>query len=248
MPDGTLPPPPPDLLQHSSLFLDFDGTLTAIVERPDAVVVDDALRRLLGRLTDAMPGRVAIISGRSLQQLDELIGPPARALSLAGSHGAELRMAEAGTVPVQQPASLGKVAAALTAFTAGREGTMTEVKTLGAALHYRLAPEHEADAHALAQRLAAEHGLTLQHGKMVVELRAAGDKGRAVAAMIATPEMAGTKPLVFGDDVTDEDAFAAAGKLGGTGVLVGDERATAARYRLPSVEALHLWLAEALAA
>jgi trehalose 6-phosphate phosphatase len=248
MPDGPLLPPPADLLARSSLFLDFDGTLTAIVDRPDAVTVDEPLRALLRQLAERMPGRVAIISGRSLQQLDELLGPVARALSMAGSHGAELRMAEAGTVPVQQPATLGKVAAAFTAFTAQRQGTMTEVKTLGAALHYRLAPEHEADAHALAERLAAEHGLTLQRGKMVVELRAGGDKGRAVAAMIATPEMAGTSPLVFGDDVTDEDAFAAAAKLGGAGVLVGEPRDTAATYAVPDVAALHRWLAVALAA
>jgi trehalose 6-phosphate phosphatase len=248
MPDGNLPPPPPDLLARSSLFLDFDGTLTPIVDRPDAVVVDEQLRTLLRTLADARPGRVAVVSGRSVAQLDDMLGPVAHALALAGSHGAELRMAGAGTVPVQQPASLGKVAASFTAFTAARTGTMTEMKALGAALHYRLAPEHEADAHALAERLAGEHGLTLQRGKMVVELRAAGDKGRAITAMMATPEMAGTVPVVLGDDVTDEDAFAAAATLGGAGVLVGEARETAATYRLPDVPAVHRWLAEALAA
>jgi trehalose 6-phosphate phosphatase len=248
MPDGTLPPPPPDLLARSSLFLDFDGTLTPIVDRPDAVTADEHLRALLQTLANARPGRVAVVSGRSVAQLDDMLGPVAHALALAGSHGAELRMAGAGTVPVQQPASLGKVAASFTAFTAAREGTMTEMKALGTALHYRLAPEHEGDAHVLAERLAAEHGLTLQRGKMMVELRAAGDKGRAVTAMMATPEMAGTVPLVLGDDVTDEDAFAAAVTLGGAGVLVGEERETAARFRLPDVPAVHRWLAEALAA
>jgi trehalose 6-phosphate phosphatase len=77
---------------------------------------------------------------------------------------------------------------------------------------------------------------------MMVELRAPGDKGLAVDALMATAAMAGTRPLVFGDDLTDEDGFAAAAAHGGAGVLIGASRATAAGFALPDVAALRRWL------
>ena len=123
---------------------------------------------------------------------------------------------------------------------------LVERKTLGAGLHYRLAPEHEADALALAEELAAKHGLYLQRGKMMAEVRADGDKGRAVASLVTGAAMAGTTPLVFGDDVTDEAGFAAAARLGGSGVLVGLPRDTAAAYALPDVAAVRRWLEQAV--
>jgi trehalose 6-phosphate phosphatase len=132
------------------------------------------------------------------------------------------------------------------AVAATRPGVVVERKTLGVALHYRLAPEHGADALAAADRLAAEHGLRLQRGKMMAEVRADGDKGRAVAALAAEAAMAGYPPLVFGDDVTDEDGFAAAARLGGAGVLVGEPRETHAAHALPDVAAVRSWLARAL--
>jgi trehalose 6-phosphate phosphatase len=80
---------------------------------------------------------------------------------------------------------------------------------------------------------------------MMVELRAPGDKGRALTALLQTPAMAGTTPLFFGDDVTDEDGFAAAAAAGGAGVLVGPPRETAATYRLPDPDAVRRWIEEA---
>lgn len=241
-----LPPPPHNLAGNASLFLDFDGTLTPIVDRPDAVVVDDALRGLLDRLVDRFPQRVAILSGRSLAQVEHFLGPVAERLFVAGSHGAELRAPHAARPPAPTPPGLDAAIADMTRFGAGRRGVMVEVKTVGVALHYRLAPDQEGAAHAMAAELAAEHGLVVQHGKMVVELRAPGDKGRAVAAILSTTEMAGTRPLAFGDDLTDEDAFAAAAALGGAGVLVGEPRATAAAYGLPDPAAVIGWLERAL--
>ena len=240
-----LRPPPLDLLASASLFLDFDGTLVDLVDRPDQVHADPELRVLLARLADALPGRVAVVSGRSIAQLGAMLGEAVEGIALAGSHGAEFRI-DGRSCPVTAPAALDMIADRMAVFAATRPGVVVERKSLGVALHYRLAPGHEAAAVAAARALATEHGLVLQLGKMMAEVRADGDKGRAVARLAAGAAMAGTRPLVLGDDVTDEAAFAAAARLGGAGVLVGEPRGTHAAYALADVAAVRSWLARAL--
>ena len=90
-----------------------------------------------------------------------------------------------------------------------------------------------------AERLARSSELVLQRGDMVAELRTPGqDKGKSVAAFLREAPFEGATPVFVGDDLTDEDGFAAAARLGGYGVLVGPMRPTAASYRLPSTEAV----------
>lgn len=242
--DLLLSPPPLDLLSSVGLFLDFDGTLADLVDDPAQVSADAELRAVLRRLADALPSRVAIVSGRSIEQLDRMLGDAAHALALAGSHGAEFRVG-GDVTQVAIPPALAQVATRMDEFAASHPGVSVERKTLGAALHYRRAPAVEGEAIALGEALAAEHGLFLQRGKMMAEVRVDGDKGRAVTSLIAGAAMAGTTPLVFGDDVTDEAGFTAAAELGGAGVLVGEPRDTAARYGLPDVRSVRRWLAQA---
>jgi trehalose 6-phosphate phosphatase len=238
-----LPPPPRNLFRQASLFMDFDGTLVEIVERPDAVVVDAALISLLANLRLAFEDRLAIVSGRSLAQLDTMLGPLAEALALSGSHGNEHRWRGVTAHPVR-PAALDAAVDALTDFAAAHPGALVEIKSYSVALHYRQAPSIGAPAQAIAARLAAEHELSLECGKMVVELRVAGgDKGVAVRRLMARPPMAGTLPLFLGDDLTDEAGFEAARALGGMGILVGEPRSTAAEFGLPDVAAARAWLA-----
>ena len=237
--------PPPHVRDDASLFFDFDGTLVDLAPTPDAVVVDQILLDQLDRLAARFPARVAIISGRSIAQLDAMLGQHARRFAVAGSHGAERRTPEDGHVAAERPASLEAAAEEFAAFAAAN-GLVYEAKSLGAGLHYRMAPAFEPDAVALAETLAERHGLTLQRGKMMVELRTPGDKGAALRSLIDAPTMAGTTPYFFGDDVTDEDGFEAARDLGGAGVLIGDARPTAATYRLNDVAALRDWIAAIL--
>jgi trehalose 6-phosphate phosphatase len=83
---------------------------------------------------------------------------------------------------------------------------------------------------------------------MVAELRPPGpDKGDAVRALMAEPPFAGARPVVVGDDLTDEHAFEAAASLGGAGVLVGPSRSSTASWRLEDVAAVGRWLREAAA-
>ncbi len=236
-----LPVPPADLLDGAALFLDFDGTLIELAETPDAISVSPGLHRLLGRLRDRLDGRLAIVSGRSVADLDRHL--PAGDLPLSGSHGLELRLADGTELPVRAPTGLDEVRSRVRAFAADRDGLLVEEKPAGVALHYRLAPDIEAEAVALMDALAREARLVVQRGAMVAELRPPGaDKGDAVRAFMADPLFAGARPVFVGDDLTDEHAFAAVASLGGAGILVGPDRPTAARYGLSSVKAVADWL------
>jgi trehalose 6-phosphate phosphatase len=241
-----LPPPPADLLDAASLFLDFDGTLVELADRPEAVSVDVALAGLLDRLAERLSGRIALVSGRSIDQLDGFLGKAGGALGLVGSHGAETRLAGGAIVRPERPASLDAAARLFAQHFNKREGVVIEAKSLGVALHYRLDPSVESEAQALAEAFAAANDLHVQHGKMMVELRLPGhDKGSAIAALLDHAPFAGHTPFFLGDDMTDEPGFAACANRCGAGILVGAARRTDARYRLPDVAAVHAFLSSA---
>jgi trehalose 6-phosphate phosphatase len=239
-----LRPPPPDLLTGAALFLDFDGTLVELADSPGAIQVPAGLRPLLERLAVRLGGRLAVVSGRAIGDLDRHLGRCAIAVS--GSHGLELRYADGEDVPVAAPAALQPARAELAAFAAADPRLLLEDKPASVALHFRRAPERAEEAEALAAELATRTGLTLQPGKMVVELRPHGaDKGDALRRLMREPPFAGARPLFVGDDLTDEHAFEAAAQLGGAGILVGPARGTAATWRLDDVAAVGAWLTEA---
>ena len=236
-----LPPPPADLLRDAALFLDFDGTLVELAEHPEAVAVDARLAALIERLSDRLDGRVAIISGRPVSGIRALFGDPHFAIS--GSHGLEVRWPDGRHERAERPAALDRIVTEMKAFATATSGVLVEEKPLGAALHYRTVPAAEAEAHALATHLAADAGLHLQTGKMMVEVRVPGaDKGTALDALMRSPAMAGSRPVFLGDDDTDEPAMVAARALGGAGVLIGAPRDTAAAWRLENVAQTLHWL------
>lgn len=235
--------PPTDLLRGAALFLDFDGTLVDIEPLPDAVAVDARLHALIARLADRLDGRVAIVSGRSIEQLDALFG--GLTLATSGSHGAELRAAGgSGEVP-DRPRALDQVIGTMQRFADANPGVVVEVKSFGVGLHYRGKPTAEQAAEALATGLAADHDLSLQRGKMVFEVRVPGDKGQAIAHFLGGAPFAGARPIFLGDDLTDEPGFQAVVAKGGAGILVGPPRDTAATYRLNDVGDVLAWLDEA---
>jgi trehalose 6-phosphate phosphatase len=236
-------PPPLSRLAPAALFLDFDGTLVELADAPDAIAVPDGLKPLLDRLAGRLEGRLAIVSGRSVDDLRRHLGGSAAVLS--GSHGAELRYADGRRVPVSAPPGLAAAREAVRRFAADSGGLLVEDKPTGVALHYRQAPERERSVTAFLAHLARRSGLALQPGKMVAELRPQGtDKGAALRRLMAEPPFAGARPVFVGDDLTDEHAFEAAAALGGAGVLVGPPRATAAKWRLDGVAEVTGWLEE----
>ncbi|AYG94307.1 trehalose-phosphatase [Brevundimonas naejangsanensis] len=234
-------PAPPARLTGAALFLDLDGVLAPLAPTPDAVVPEPRRTATIERVTRALDGRVAVVSGRTLAEIDRIVGGAARAAS--GVHGLERRRAD-GALTARKPApSVRAALAAFAAFADARPGVIVEDKGLSAGLHFRQAPDHAEAALAMATALANETGLALQPGAMVLELKTPGaDKGTAVAAFMAEPPFAGATPVMVGDDLTDEAGFLAAAALGGFGVLVGPERPTAARYRLEGVGAVLDWL------
>ena len=237
--------PPIGLLHGASLFLDFDGTLVNLAETPDAVRVDARLASLMHRLLDRLGKRIAVISGRPAAQVRALFDAD---LAVVGSHGLEFVARDGSARPLERPPALTAVATAMSELAGRHSGVLVEDKPLGVALHFRLCPAAEADCTSLASSLADSHGLHLQPGKMMVEVRATGgDKGTAIHTLMREPDMAGTRPVFMGDDLTDEPGFAAAAELGGAGILVGPRRASAARYWLDGVEATLAWLEAASA-
>lgn len=237
-------PPPRDPGQ--ALFLDFDGTLVDLVDRPEAVSVDLALQRLLTRLAVEHDGRVALVSGRSIAQLDHFLGEAGRALTLVGSHGGETRPVGAASITPVRAAIFDVIAEEFSKAFADRPDVIIEDKSLSVAVHFRLDPEAGPAVAAMAARLAERHRLIVQPGKLVVELRSDGhDKGRAISAVAAMPGFTGHPPVFIGDDTTDEPGFAACAALGGAGILVGAARESAARYRLDDVAAVRRWLGAA---
>jgi trehalose 6-phosphate phosphatase len=240
-----LPPPPPLDGDRHSVLLDFDGTLVDLADRPDAVIVDEALGALLRALVGTFAGRVALVSGRSVAQIEHFLGGAVPGIAVVGSHGAELRLGDRCITP-DRPQALIEAERALTEAFGTHEGVVIEVKSYGVAAHYRLAPAQEAEARRIAAAFVGVDGLVLQEGKMMVELRIGGcDKGSGIAALLEHAPFAGHVPVFAGDDVTDEAGLAIVTARGGIGVLVGAERPSAAGYRLDDVAAVRRWLGAA---
>jgi trehalose 6-phosphate phosphatase len=233
-------PPPPSLESGVALFLDFDGTLVEIADTPESIRVPAGLPTLLDRLAARLSGRLAIISGRSIDDLERHLGRSN--LALSGSHGLELRLPGGVEVPIAAPVWLEEARRQIAHFAAG-QGLLVEEKPSSLAVHFRQAPERESGVAEFLGEIADAHGLTVQHGKMVAELRPPGaDKGDALRRLMAEPAFVSARPLFVGDDLTDEDGVAAAAALGGGGILVGPPRSSAARWRLADVPAVIRWL------
>ena len=238
---GIAPPTHPDGAAWA-LFLDFDGTLVDIAMTPDAVVVSSTLRAVLPACIDAFDEAVAIVSGRPISTLDALLDP--LRLPAAGLHGLELRLPD-GTVEetAHHTAGLAELRARLHSLVREDARLVVEDKGSSLALHFRRAPEREHELRELVAGAATrQRGHHVMYGKMVLEVRPAhADKGTAVTRFLETSRFAGRVPVFAGDDITDEDGFGVANRLGGISIKVGAGE-TAASYRVPDVAALHDWL------
>lgn len=243
MDEPALQPPPPSLRSLAeryslALFLDFDGTLTQIALEPGAIVVAPGLAAALAALSHSLGGRLALVSGRAIDDLEKHCGP--LAIACGGSHGGALRAAHGEVLFCDEPLPPGIVQEALE--WARVRGVFTEKKPHGIALHTRATPDLEEEcAHYLAG-LAARHALALKRGKRVAELvRRGADKGSAVRRFMAEPPFAGAVPVFVGDDVTDEDGFAVCKELGGFGIAVGERTSQLAQFRLSDPMAVRQW-------
>jgi trehalose 6-phosphate phosphatase len=229
-----------------SLLLDFDGTLVPIGQTPDAICVSGELQDMMALAVERLDGRVAVISGRSLEQLDALWGKALWPVTVAASHGLELR--HNGRLRAPPPSSIfARLTRATEARFGARNGVVIELKSFGLGLHYRLAPRLRAQLQEWAEQCADEHDLVVQPGDMVFELRLPGaDKGDAVRTIMHRPPFAGSSPVYIGDDLTDIPAIEAARALGGRGIAVGPRIAGAADEVLETPANVIGWLREML--
>lgn len=236
-----LPAPKPLRLADAALFLDLDGTLAPIAARPDDVLPDPRRTRLLDRLSEGLSGRLAVVSGRTLEDVDRIL--EGRIACVSAVHGLVRRDCDGKVHRPEPHPGLAPATRALREFAKSDPGLLVEDKGASVAIHFRQARSRALAARDLARRLAAETGLALQEGDMVEELRTPGpSKGDAIYGFMQTAAFRGAIPVFAGDDVTDEHGFAEVERLGGFGVLVGRPRQTHARFGLRNVEDMLAWL------
>lgn len=221
-----------------ALFIDFDGTLVEIAPSPDAVKVPSSLPARLRALHMALGGAVAIVTGRTIDSIEGFL--PDQDLSITGGHGTERR--HLGRRDTANPALLDNaraIASRVTNALDGQLGIFVEPKPTGVAVHYRAAPEKGALSRAaLTHAIAGFNNFHVIGGKKVFEARPNwADKGTAVERLMQVEPFLGRTPIFVGDDVTDEDGFAAVNRLGGFGIRIG-EGDTHARFILPAISDL----------
>ena len=230
---------PPVLPGKYAFFFDLDGTLAGIQPHPDDVVVPDTVLENLQQLSRLNEGALALISGRSMAELDVHF-------PLAGVHGAERRDIHDQLHVVSLPETLIKALhTQLSSALESLPGTELEAKGMAFALHYRQAPHHEAAVFAIARSVADAHPqLALQPGKCVVEIKPEGiNKGAAIAAFMAEPPFKGSTPVFICDDLTDEAGFRVVNQAEGIAVKVGPGD-TVAEWRLADVASVWQWISD----
>ncbi|TWA86776.1 trehalose 6-phosphate phosphatase [Azospirillum brasilense] len=220
--------------RRPAVFLDYDGTLTPIVERPDLAILNDSVRAVIRRLAGLCP--VAVVSGRDLDDVARHVGIDN--LIYAGSHGFDIRGPGLRTqIGEEYLGDLDAAEADLGRRLNGVEGALVERKRFAIAIHTRrVAAERKAPVGDVVREVAAAFpNLRVTGGKEIHELRpnVPWDKGKAVLSLLDTLDLAGpeTLPLYLGDDETDEDAFralAARGEGCGAGIRVMDPPAPSA--------------------
>ena len=229
-----------------ALFLDYDGTLTPIVDRPDRAVLSDAVRTALERLSRYCT--VCVVSGRGREDVARLVGlggvvyAGAHGFDIKGPGGLSLTRGEAFFPELQQAAM------ALREALADIEGVVVEDKTHAIAIHFRMADPAEAPRveRAVDATRAGFPRLRKTGGKMIFELRPDldWDKGKAVLWLLEMLRLGSGDifPVYIGDDETDEDAFRAL-RGHGLGVLVSEHpRETQAEIRLLDPDEVRLFL------
>ncbi|MES2978587.1 MAG: trehalose-phosphatase [Pseudomonadota bacterium] len=231
---------PPLRRDSTALFLDFDGTLADLAPQPEAVQIPATLVPLLNRLSTALGGALALVSGRRLSDLDGFLAP--LVLPAAAEHGA-LRRTGDGALHLAEVPDLRAVSAAAEHLAAKHVGLRVETKSAAIALHYRHAPELEGLCLATLQEAVRRHpDIALVHGKCVVEAKPASvSKGKAIAAFMSEAPFIGRTPLFAGDDTTDEAGFDWVQSQGGMALKVG-MGPSLARHRCTGPAALRAWL------
>jgi trehalose 6-phosphate phosphatase len=252
--DNDLPdsvPVPRAVMPHfneCALLLDIDGTLLDLAPTPREVWVPPDLAKTLPRLLARTSGALALVSGRSVNDIDLIFAP--LQFPAVGGHGAEMRLSpESEAVSSHAPPMDKELKRRLAAIAKLSPGILLEDKGYSLALHYRLAPHAEKaiyDAVSVIRADLPNAPIEVLSGKSVCEIKHSGfTKATGVLELMKQAPFKGRRPVFIGDDVTDETVFAIMPGLNGLAFSVG-RRARGVAGHFDEPRDVRAWLAHLL--
>jgi trehalose 6-phosphate phosphatase len=211
-------------LDDCAILLDIDGTLLDLAPTPREVWVPPGLRETLNGLHGRTSGALALVSGRSLNDIDLIFAP--EQFPAVGGHGAEMRLSiDSEAVATHAPPMDKELKRRLAAIAQLSPGILLEDKGYSLALHYRLAPHAETAIYEAVSLIRADlpnAPIEIMPGKCVCEIKPSGfNKASGVVELMTHEPFRGRRPIFIGDDVTDESVFAIMPELGGLAFSVG---------------------------
>ncbi len=209
----------------------------------DGVEVGGHLLSVLEVILEHLDGAVALVSGRSIDNLDALFAP--HRLPTAGLHGLERRSADGTIHKIEDPAGMDELRPQLLTLATASTKVIFEDKGHALAIHYRLESELGNEIRNRVEELTQPFSsdLHVMHGNMVSEVKPRlANKASAIRDFMGEPPFKGRLSVFIGDDTTDEDGFAYVNELKGYSIRVGDSDETAARHNLPGVDDVIKWL------
>jgi trehalose 6-phosphate phosphatase len=212
-------------LNETALLLDIDGTLLDLAPTPREVWVPPGLAKTLEGLLERTSGALALVSGRSLNDIDLIFAP--KQFPAVGGHGAEMRLSTADNeaVAAHAPPMDKELKLRLAAIARLSPGILLEDKGYSLALHYRLAPHAEKAIYEAVSLIRADlpnAPIEVLPGKSVCEIKHSGfNKASGVRELMKHAPFKGRRPLFIGDDVTDETVFAIMPDMNGLAFSVG---------------------------
>src|SRR6266849_2021627 len=235
-------------LDECAILLDIDGTLLDLAPTPREVWVPPGLAKTLNGLLEKTAGALALVSGRSLNDIDLIFAP--EQFPAVGGHGAEMRISgDNESVATHAPPMDKELKRRLAAIAKLSPGILLEDKGYSLALHYRLAPHAEKAIYEAISLIRADlpnAPIELLPGKCVYEITHSGfNKATGVLELMAHEPFRGRRPIFIGDDVTDESVFTLMPDLGGLAFSVG-RRATGVADHFDEPRDVREWLARLL--
>ena len=229
----------PKELQQIALFLDVDGTLYEIEKSPILVRPCFRLQKKLHVVRNRLEGALALISGRSLNDLDRIFNKSQ--IPVAGNHGAQLRDALRYKASPAYTENVKGIMCKIRRLLDKRDNLYIENKGSNLTVHFRNSTIQRKKIKNIIMKLVKyEPNLTYLEGKEVLEIKPMGhNKGTAISYFMRTKPFINRRPIFIGDDVSDEDGFETVNKKGGWSVRVGKYKRSKANYFLPNVKSVH---------
>jgi len=231
--------------KNCAIFLDLDGTLFDIAASPDSIVVPGELVPTLARLAAGLDGAMAIVTGRPISDVDRFLAP--QRFIAAGVHGAELRLAPDQDVQSRAEPLEPALIASVKQLGDLEPGVIVEPKRFSIAVHYRLAPAARPRIAAALQDIL-DHGpdhLILCKGRAVFEVVPRHiSKGGSIDVLLQLPAFRGRRPIMIGDDISDQSAFEATRRYGGLALRVAGEHFPRGTAEFDGPAHVRAWLSD----